>query len=321
MDDAQAPLLSIIVPVYDVEDFIGDCLDSILGASEFGNHCQLVLVDDGSPDASMAIAEARCAGRDNVVIVRQSNGGLSAARNTGLRHAGGRYVWFVDSDDEICPHAIATLAACIRRFAPDVIAFEFETLGGSLERAPYLATYDMPVDPIDFLISGRPPSPVQFYVFSRASIDRAGLSFEPGIYHEDALFTPQALVGATSLVRLRDTCYRYRLRAGSIMSVSRPDKHLTDMLYIAERLGSLARARPVGSAARRALAREVGYALAAARHYAARITSAGRGTIASRSRILAAGHLWWRYFPPRVFVNYLRLLGLFLPLRRGKAQA
>lgn len=236
MTDLRAPLLSIIVPVYGVEEYIADCLDSIIDAPGFLEHCELVIVDDGSPDDSMTIVEERCATLANVTIIRQENAGLGAARNKGLAHARGRYIWFVDSDDEICHDAILVLARCMQSLSPEVIAFEFETLGGSLDRAPYLEVYDRPIAPTDFLLSGRVPSGTPFYAFSRALLNVHDLRFIPGIYHEDALFTPLAIVAAKTLVRIRDTCYRYRLRGGSIMTISNPSRHALDMVRVIHEL-------------------------------------------------------------------------------------
>lgn len=304
------PLLSLIVPVYGVEDYIGDCLDSILGASDFERHCELIVVDDGSRDGSMAIVEDRCRGLANVTIIRQDNAGLSAARNVGMAQARGRYLWFVDSDDEICQDAITILADYIVRFDSDIVAFEFETMGGELDRIPYLPVFDELVDPVRFMLSGRPPSPVQFYIFKRAYVERLGQRFMPGIYHEDSLFTPSVLVRAATLVRTRSACYRYRLRSGSIMSLSKPDKHLSDMLKIAETLSTSAKQMPKGTASRTALGREVGFALASARHYAARTPSTDRKAVVSLRRVLAVGLPWWRTFPQRVLINYMRLIGL-----------
>lgn len=305
-----APLLSLIVPVYGVEDYVGDCLDSILGVPGFAEHCELIVIDDGSKDGSMDIVEWRCRDIANVTILRQANAGLGAARNAGMARARGSYLWFIDSDDEICADAITTLVSCIEEFGPDVIAFEFETIGGSLNRGPYLALYDQIVDPVQFMLSGRPPSPVQFYAFARALIDRTGQTFMPGIYHEDALFTPLALVQAASLVRLRAACYRYRLRAGSIMALSRPEKHLADMMFIAETLGACAGQAAPGSVGQKALAREAGFALAAARHYAVRTDPQERRRAAPFVRVFSAGVRWWRHFPARVLINYGRLLGM-----------
>lgn len=316
MPEHHHPTLSLIVPIYGVEAYVGDCLDSIIGAAGFAECCELVIVDDGSLDASMTIVEQHCAGLTNVTIIRQANAGLGAARNTGLDHATGDYIWFVDSDDEICHDAISVLVSCAEGLHPDIIAFEFATIGDTLKRSPYLPVYNQRVDPIKFMTSGRPPSPVQFYAFSRELLERANLRFKPGIYHEDALFTPIAMVTAASVARLPDTCYRYRLRPGSIMSTGNPKKHLGDMLIIAEILGEQAASNAIGDVGRKALAREVGFALAAVRHYAVRTTPGDRRRTASFSRLASLGGPWWPHFTLRTLVNYVRLLGMVALLDR-----
>lgn len=303
-----APILSIIVPVYGVEDYVGDCLDSIIKAPGFGEKCELIIVDDGSKDGSMDVVTQRCQDVGNVTIIRQTNAGLGAARNAGIANSRGRYLWFVDSDDEICADAITLLVDCITRHAPDVIAFEFETIGDPLDRLPYLPIFDEIVDPIKFMTSGRPPSPVQFYVFQSSLIARCGHKFKAGIYHEDALFTPLALARATSLVRLNSTCYRYRRRPGSIMSVSNPKKHLADMLTVAEELGDHAEQAGTASPMQKALAREVGFALAAAHYYAVKLNFHDLASTASFERVFAAGKRWVRHFPAKALINYGRLL-------------
>lgn len=308
MDDPKLPLLSLIVPVYGVEDYVADCLDSILNAPGFLQHCELVIVDDGSTDGSMSIVEQRCAGWTNVTIVRQTNSGLGAARNTGLAHARGHYVWFVDSDDEICPEAILVLARCVEHFTPDVIAFEFETTGGTLNRAPYLAIYDRPVAPADFLLSGRIPSGTPFYAFSRTLLKQHDLRFVPGIYHEDALFTPLAIVAGDTLVRLRETCYRYRLRGGSIMAVSNPTQHARDMVRVIEGLRDASRLQDRMSPQWAAIAQEIGYAFSALRHYMARVPRRDRRSIISLNTLLTSAKPFLVCFRQRSLINFARLI-------------
>lgn len=303
-----APILSIIVPVYGVEDYVGDCLDSIFKARGFAEKCELIIVDDGSIDRSMDVVMQRCHDVGNTTIIRQKNAGLGAARNTGIANSRGRYLWFVDSDDEICADAITLLVDCITRHAPDVIAFEFETIGDPLDRLPYLPIFDEIVDPIKFMTSGRPPSPVQFYVFESSLMACSGHRFKAGIYHEDALFTPLALASATSLVRLSSICYRYRRRPGSIMSVSNPKKHLADMLTVAEELGGHAEHAGAASPIQKALAREVGFALAAAHYYAVKLNFQDLASAAPFERVFAAGKRWVRHFSVKPLINYGRLL-------------
>lgn len=303
-----SPILSIIVPVYGVEDYVGDCLDSILIAPGFAENCELIIIDDGSKDSSMDIVTQRCQDVSNATIIRQENAGLGAARNTGLANASGRYVWFVDSDDEIYADAISLLIDCIASHAPEIIAFEFETIGEPLKRLPYLSVFDEVVDPIRFMASGRPPSPVQFYIFQRSLIERSHHAFKAGIYHEDALFTPLALAQALSLVRLSATCYRYRRRPGSIMSISNPKKHLADMLTVAEELGFYAAQAEAVGPMQKALAREVGFAMAAACYYASKIERSELKTVASLRRVFIAGARWALNFPVKALIKYGRLL-------------
>ena len=95
------PLISVIVPVYKVEDYLPRCVDSIL-AQTYPN-IEIVLVDDGSPDKCGAICDEYARTHENILVVHRQNGGLSAARNTGLDVCHGEYIGFVDSDDFIGP--------------------------------------------------------------------------------------------------------------------------------------------------------------------------------------------------------------------------
>ena len=99
----MTPRLSIVVPLYNVEHYIADCLDS-LARQTFGDF-EVILVDDGSPDGSAAIARAFCARDDRFRLITQENQGLGPARNTGVKHSQGEYLTFVDSDDLVPRHA------------------------------------------------------------------------------------------------------------------------------------------------------------------------------------------------------------------------
>ena len=91
------PEISIIIPVYKVEKYICECVDSIL-AQEYKDF-EIILVDDGSPDRCPEICDNYANTDNRIKVIHKPNGGLSSARNAGLAQAKGRYVWFVDSDD------------------------------------------------------------------------------------------------------------------------------------------------------------------------------------------------------------------------------
>ena len=92
-------LVSIIIPIYNVEKYIEQCFTSIYAQDISEDIFEVIAVNDGTPDNSMSIVKTIASQHKNLVIINQENQGLSVARNTGLDHAKGEYIWFVDSDD------------------------------------------------------------------------------------------------------------------------------------------------------------------------------------------------------------------------------
>ena len=119
--------LSVIVPVYNVEAFLPDCLDSILGQTGF--EMEILLVDDGSSDGSGAICDEYGRQDSRVRVLHLSNGGVSNARNTGIAHATGEFIVFVDSDDTLVPNAYQTCADYLSEHAePDCLIFGYNVI-------------------------------------------------------------------------------------------------------------------------------------------------------------------------------------------------
>lgn len=106
------PLISIIVPVYKVEQFIHECVDSIIDQTY--NHLEIILVNDGSPDRCGEICEEYAKQDHRIVVIHKENGGLSSARNAGLDICKGEYIAFIDSDDVIHPQFVELLYANIK---------------------------------------------------------------------------------------------------------------------------------------------------------------------------------------------------------------
>lgn len=103
-------MISFIVPVYNVEKYLDKCVRSILN-SGFNKNCELILVDDGSTDASSAICDQYA--DDNIIVLHKQNGGLASARNAGMKHANGQYIAFVDSDDYIADESVSNILAAL----------------------------------------------------------------------------------------------------------------------------------------------------------------------------------------------------------------
>lgn len=116
-------MISIIVPVYKIENYIRQCVDSILAQSY--ENIEVILVDDGSPDGCPKICDEYAAKDGRVKVVHKNNGGLMSARQAGLRAATGDYVGFVDGDDWIDADMYLTFADYIEKYHPDMLFCEF----------------------------------------------------------------------------------------------------------------------------------------------------------------------------------------------------
>ncbi len=229
-------LLSIVIPVYRVEKYVAECLNSIF--SQKHNDVEIVIVDDGSPDNSMTIVHSLIEKKNNCRVVNQMNQGLSMARNVGMREASGDYIWFVDSDDWLLPNSIEFIFQCIND-NPNVDVFSsvleehYESSG--LIRREY--------DPPSTIISGKKylnarykQGAVQRFVFKRSFIEKNELNFYPGILHEDGLWGFKCLYLANEVMILNRSIYAYRIRnSGSIMS-SVSIKSANDLLFIHKQL-------------------------------------------------------------------------------------
>lgn len=109
-----SPLVSIIVPVYNVEKYVGRCLQSLINQTY--THIEIIVINDGSTDNSLSVCDSYAAKDNRIKLITQENRGLSGARNTGLRHYTGEYVTFVDSDDWLHPQMIELLYDAIVRY-------------------------------------------------------------------------------------------------------------------------------------------------------------------------------------------------------------
>ena len=121
-------VLSIIVPIYNVEDYISDCLQSILRQGLNSDEFEVILVNDGTKDGSMERISTILSVNANFHVYEQSNQGLSAARNTGLNHAQGKYVLLLDSDDMLIDNSLNTLLQHAMTSMCDMVVANFVKL-------------------------------------------------------------------------------------------------------------------------------------------------------------------------------------------------
>ena len=232
--------VSVIIPVYNVELYLQECLDSVLNQS--GCSFEVICIDDGSIDSSPKILRNAAKVDSRIRVITQQNKGLSAARNAGLDIAQGRYLLFVDSDDMLCSQCLSSLVGLADRENLDHIVFGTDVFAdnkngvithGQLNQSKeYYRIKDDSV--FNCVQSGKELfalliekdsfyATTQLRFLSREIILKEGLRFADGLIHEDNHFTPLAMLLSRRAIVVADKYYLRRLRGGSIMTVSGMD--------------------------------------------------------------------------------------------------
>lgn len=230
------PLLSIIVPVYNVEAFLPICVDSIL-AQTYTN-IEVILVDDGSPDNCGKICDDYANKDNRITVIHKENGGLSDARNAGIEIANGEYIWFVDSDDYILFDCLNVLISEISDNSLDLLSFNFQKItpeGVKIQTNINYGSRSRIINGVKLLNSYTVISNAWMYIFSKKIIDKYNLRFIKGIYHEDEAFTTVYISYVERYKHLDDIVYGYLVRSDSIMNTSdysKKVKRLHDLVVV-----------------------------------------------------------------------------------------
>lgn len=228
------PSVAIIVPVYDVEKYLPECLDSIRAQDYAGWRATVVI--DGSPDGSEAIARRYAEEDDRFDVVSVPNGGLGSARNVGLSHSVGDYVFFVDSDDTVPPGTISALVDAAERTGSDIVAGYAEDFGESWIPSRYWTQRGALFrgDEITTTVAQTPEvlddHVVWNKLYRRGHLERNGLGFPPRVHCEDMVFSARGALTASSVTILPRLVYRHRRHDGAISASYTRAKTLGDWL-------------------------------------------------------------------------------------------
>ena len=214
------PLFSIILPIYKVEKYISKCISTCCNQKgiEYAKY-ELILVDDSSPDNSIAIAQEELNKHPGIqyTIVHRPNGGLSAARNTGIETAKGEYIWFVDSDDYISEEALRILEPLLNKNAYDIIRFQHVIVlkNGIQDNSNTINTPPIKCDGYDILRRHNFLSAWN-EVYKRSFINDNILRFKEGRIWEDSEFNIRAYSLASNCLEIKDSLYFHIRREDSI---------------------------------------------------------------------------------------------------------
>lgn len=223
---ALTPKASVIIPVYNVEQYLEDCLESVL--SQTFKEIEIICVNDGSTDKSLKILERYGRQDQRIKVLTQKNQGLSAARNAGLREATGKYISFLDSDDLFADQDVLfALYTYAEQMQTDLICTDLKVkieidrqFGAQFYKRKnnYVGLYSGQrlfcemVDQNDFFN-------LSWLLFmKREWLSQNNITFYPGILYEDILFSFLCYMNADRAAYLKKECYIYRVREHSIMN-------------------------------------------------------------------------------------------------------
>ena len=221
--------LSIIVPVFNVAKYIEECVESLIKQSY--SNCEIIIVDDGSTDGSSELCDELKRRDERIIVIHQQNGGLSAARNSGLMEAEGQYVSFIDSDDYVASNMFTTLIKALEDTKSSIAICNFEVFNTKNKYKSSRYSNE--------IINYSPDSQVEFYsatldsscnrVFKTDVIRTNNLFFEHKniVAQEDYWFQVRLFSHIERIVTVSDCLYFYRER-GSSITKSQSDGDITN---------------------------------------------------------------------------------------------
>lgn len=230
-------LVSVIVPVYNVEKYLDRCIQSVCRQSY--NRLEIILVDDGSKDQSGAMCEEYADQDERIKVIHKENGGLGDARNVGVENATGKYLLFVDSDDRIHENLVKDTVETAEKNQADMVIFDYmgeEEDGNLTDRF----TFPFPVNQVIEASENK-----ELIMKSCSAVNKlirrdvwnhSGLQFPKGRYYEDLATIPKLMANIKRVVYLQEVYYYYLMRDGSIMHSKNFTKNYEDRTWAVDQL-------------------------------------------------------------------------------------
>ena len=227
VEKSNRVLLSFVVPCYNAEKYIQQCLDSIFSCGLEVNSYEVVCVDDGSTDGTGGILKDNCGLHGNMrVITHPMNKGWGGPRNTGIKEAAGLYVWFVDSDDMVRGNISSALKMAVEEEL-DVLCFNYDRVDGfGNQLSRQLVFQKIPsCDGYDFAktaFNGGLVSHLGYiwrFLYKTEHLRSHGLSFPENVCWEDTVFMPRSILDAERVSAIPDVLYAYRVNQQSVSGV------------------------------------------------------------------------------------------------------
>ena len=217
--------LSIIIPMYNAENYILRCLDSLLDQDLEKNKYEIIIINDGSIDNSFSLVNSYAVKYSNILIINQKNKGVSIARNKGVKQAKGKYIYFVDADDYIASNVLELLLFYIDNNDLDILGFNtIETEKNNLNESVNIADLknkELKVTSgVDYISQNNYQNPIWWYLINRDFLKASKVIFLEGVFLEGSIFTAQLICKAEKIAHVPLDVYRYVNNPDSTMRSS-----------------------------------------------------------------------------------------------------
>ena len=233
--------LSIVIPAYNVEKYLDDCLLSCVNQDIEPSDYEILIINDGSTDTTLETAQRWASEYSCINVISQPNRGLSMARNAGIEASSGDYIMFVDSDDMIRTDSLSSIHEKCMKDNLDMLRIGAADILDGRSRKRFRLE-DMGICKGREMMKQQFQVCAPFAIYKREFLDRHSLRFLPGILHEDNLFTPTAYYLADKAASYAQTIYYVRQRPGSITRSANPQKSI-DLLKVADLLAGFSAER------------------------------------------------------------------------------
>jgi len=229
----RVPMITIVIPVYNIEEYIEKCVKSIL-KQQTNLLYEVLLIDDGSTDGSGEKCDVLSSIHTRVSVIHKKNDGVSSARNLGVDYAKGKWIWFVDGDDYLLPGALASLEASLFNCDSDMIAISYEqetATGEMIQYIPQTIRSSHSRDGINYLLTPDIAAAVWAYIFNIDILRKNDMRMSQELkYGEDRIYIIEYLYYVKTISILRSPLYRYVYRTNSAVNKKGFSRIISDQL-------------------------------------------------------------------------------------------
>ncbi len=221
--------LSIVIPCYNMERYLPECLDSLLDQNLDPSEYEVIIVNDESKDSTLKVANNYAAKHENLIVVDKKNAGVGAARNSGFDLAKGKYLYFLDPDDYLAKNTLTTILGLLESNDLDILTFNSMVvvnthIPNSINIEHGIKELEVE-DGISYIAHIKHHNEIWWYIIKRQFMVSSGIRFIEGKWMEDAILTSELFCKAQRMAHVNYDVHRYRILPTSAMRNKTPEHY------------------------------------------------------------------------------------------------